>query len=297
MGLSKYPSKVNLPQSNPGCVTVLEYLIKKFPGISPDIWRARIVDSKVHWLNNEPITLMTPYRPQGCVCYYREVEQEPVIPFEERILFQDDHVLLVFKPHFLPVTPGGKYVEECLQNRLRRRTGVDELQALHRLDRETAGLVLFSVNPKTRPQYHDLFASRTIHKTYQAVAEVGEVSGIIGKEWKISNRIVKSDPRFTMKITSGEANAHSTIKCLTERGGQGLFELLPISGKTHQLRLHMMSLGWPILHDRFYPVLQPESSDDYTRPLQLLAKRLQYIDPITCEHRDFVVDEELIINP
>jgi tRNA pseudouridine32 synthase/23S rRNA pseudouridine746 synthase len=203
---------------------------------------------------------------------------------------------VAYKPHFLAVTPGGIYVNECLQNRLRRSTGIEALQALHRLDRVTAGLVIFSVNPDTRHRYHHLFETRQIHKTYQAIANISDSENLIGQEWEIKNRIVRSEPRFRMRVTEGEANSHSVIRCLQQSTQKALFELIPITGKTHQLRIHMQALGWPILNDKVYPQLQPRSADNCSTPLQLLAKALQFIDPVTQHPKCFSYDGNLSLN-
>ena len=295
MAISDRPSKLSLPQTNPGVATVLEYLIIKFPYINAEIWRQRISDGKVHWHDGSLITTQSAFRPQQRVYYYREVENEAIIPFEESILFQDQHILVAYKPHFLTVTPGGRYVNECLQNRLRRSTGIEALQALHRLDRATAGLVLFSINPDTRHYYHRLFETRQIHKTYQAIAEISDGENLIDQEWEIKNRIVRSEPRFLMHIVEGQANSHSVIRCLQQSAHKALFELNPVTGKTHQLRLHMQTLGWPILNDEYYPQLQPVSADNYSTPLQLLAKELQFIDPVTQHARCFSYDGNLLL--
>ena len=287
MAISEHASKLSLPQTNPGVATVLEYLIIKFPYIDAQIWRQRIADSKVHCHDGSLITPQSLFQSQLRVYYYREVESEPSIPFKETILFQDQHILVAYKPHFLAVTPGGIYVNECLQNRLRRSTGIEALQALHRLDRVTAGLVIFSTNPDTRHRYHHLFETRQIHKTYQAIAKISDGENLIGQEWEIKNRIVQSEPRFRMHVTEGEANSHSVIRCLQQSTQKALFELNPVTGKTHQLRLHMQALGWHILNDKYYPQLRPLSADDYTAPLQLLAKELQFIDPVTQHPRCF----------
>jgi tRNA pseudouridine32 synthase/23S rRNA pseudouridine746 synthase len=293
MAISEHPSKLSLPQTNPGVATVLEYLIIKFPYIDAQIWHQRMADGKVHWHDGALITALSPFKPQQRVYYYREVESEPVIPFQETILFQDPHILVAYKPHFLPVTPGGIYVNECLQNRLRKSTGIKSLQTVHRLDRVTAGLVMFSVNPDTRHHYHDLFKTRQIQKTYQAIANINEGDNLVGKEWQVKNRITQSDPKFLMQISEGEANSHSIIRCLEQTNKKALFELSPITGKTHQLRLHMQALGWPILNDKYYPQLQSQSADNYGAPLQLLAKELKFIDPVTQQPRRFTYDGHL----
>jgi tRNA pseudouridine32 synthase/23S rRNA pseudouridine746 synthase len=293
MTISEYPSKLSLPQANPGVTTVLEYLIIKFPYINAQIWQQRITDGKVHWHDGSLLTTQSLFRPQQRVYYYREVESEPSIPFKETILFQDEHILVAYKPHFLTVTPGGIYVNECLQNRLRRSTGIKALQALHRLDRVTAGLVMFSTNLLTRNQYHDLFRTRQIHKTYQAIANIGDDEKLTGQTWEVKNRIVHSEPRFRMQVAKGEANSHSVIRCLQQSTHQALFELNPVTGKTHQLRVHMQTIGFPILNDNYYPKLQPLSADDYSAPLQLLATELQFIDPVTLNPRRFSYDGHL----
>ncbi|MFT5895619.1 MAG: tRNA pseudouridine32 synthase/23S rRNA pseudouridine746 synthase [bacterium] len=295
MVISKHASKLSLPQTNPGVSTVLEYLIIKFPYIDAQIWRQRISDGKVHCHDGSLITTKSPFQSQQRIYYYREVECEPSIPFKEAIIFQDQHILVAYKPHFLAVIPGGVYVNECLQNRLRDSTGIKALQALHRLDRVTAGLVIFSINPDTRHRYHHLFATQQIHKTYQAVAKINDGENLIGRVWEIKNRIVHSERRFRMRMIEGEANSHSVIRCLEQTTQKALFELNPITGKTHQLRVHMQALGWPIMNDKYYPQLQPLSADNYSEPLQLLSKDIRFIDPVTQHPRCFSYKGSLLL--
>lgn len=288
MAIAQQPSKLSLPQTNPGVETVLEYLVIKFPYIDAQVWVQRMNAGKVHLYDGQLLSPSSPFKPQQRIYYYREVENEPKIPLVEEILFQDEHILVAYKPHFLAVTPGGQYINECLQNRLRHRTGIESLQAMHRLDRVTAGLVLFSVNPDTRNRYHELFKTRSIQKTYQAISTNIQNKAVTGQTWEVKNRIVTAEQRFRMRIAKGDANSHSIIHCIKHSANKALFELSPITGKTHQLRLHMQSLGWPILNDRYYPELQTLSEDDYTKPLQLLAKELKFIDPVTEQKRHFV---------
>ena len=289
MVIAKSPSKLTLPRINPGVSTVVDYLIGKFPQVDAQVWRQRAIDGKLHWHDGTAITLDSSYRPQQRVYYYREVACEPVVPFNEKILFEDADILVAHKPAFLPVTPGGNYVNECLQNRLRIKTGIENLQALHRIDRATAGLVMFSVNPVTCHLYHQLFATRQVNKIYQAIAQIDAAcdAPLKGQQWEMINRLETSDPRFLMRVEDGIPNSHSRIRCLDRLEGRALFELEPVSGKTHQLRVHMQTLGWPILHDRYYPELQPKSADDFAQPLQLLAQQLRFVDPVTSRPRSF----------
>jgi len=296
MVISEQPSKLSLPIINPGVETILQYLIMKFPRINALTWQQRMLDGKVYFHDGTLISAQTKFKSQQRIYYYREVDREPCIPFKEDILFQDQHIVVAYKPHFLPVTPGGVYINECLQHRLRVRTGIEELQALHRLDRVTAGLVIFSVNPDSRHYYHQLFKTRQISKSYQAIAEIDTNDNLVGKHWQVKNKIVQGEPRFRMQIAQGNANSHSNISCIEQQANKALFKLEPVTGKTHQLRLHMQALGLPILNDKYYPNLQPLSADNYAMPLQLLAKELKFIDPVTEQHRYFSYDGDLLLS-
>ena len=296
MTIANSPSKLSLPQQNPGVTTVLEFLILKFPAISADVWQQRMVDGKVHWHDGSLIHAHTAYAAQQRVYYYREVAREPVIPFSEEIIFEDELILVAYKPHFLPVMPGGEYVEECLQSRLRNKTGNRQLQAVHRIDNGTAGLVLFSVNRHSRQHYHGLFATHQVSKTYQAIASTINHPVLDNQQWEVKNRLQKSEPRFLMHIVEGLANSHSRIRCLQRSADKALFELNPITGKTHQLRVHMQSIGLPLVNDSYYPKLQSIKPSDYSKPLQLLAQKLQFIDPMTKLARCFSSKNELILD-
>jgi len=168
---------------NPGVATVLEFLQKKFARIPPDEWLQRVEAGKVHWLNGDSITVDTPYREQGQVCYYREVQSEPTIPFKEQVVYEDENILIAHKPHFLPIMAGGIFVNECLQARLQKQTANHDLQAMHRLDRMTAGLVLFSKHEAGRAAYHALFTQGGIDKTYLAVANFVEPVSLLHQLW------------------------------------------------------------------------------------------------------------------
>jgi len=292
MAIAKYPSVVTMPAAEKPYPSIAEFLFMKFPNISRNRWAERILAGKVLDEEGKAITAETPYSPSKRIFYFREIENEPVIPFAEQILFQDDELLVACKPHFLPVIPGGRYVEECLLNRLRNRTGIADLAPLHRLDRETAGIVIFSVNPKTRGRYHELFMRGKVEKTYHALAEVNQPPR--ENQWTVENRIVRGEPRFRMKTVPGVANSCSHIQLLEVKGNRGLFRLQPVTGKTHQLRLHMSGLGFRIVNDRVYPDLQPERDDDFDQPLQLLAKMVRFHDPVSGQDREFRSERELL---
>ena len=281
-------SKVTLPKSDPPPATVLEFLSARFPRI-PD-WASRMARGLVR-ADGAPLGAAAPYRPGLVVTYFREVAEEAPVPFEARILHRDARLLVADKPPFLPVVPAGGFVRETLLARLQAETGIADLVPLHRLDRETAGLVLFSVDPASRGAYAALFAGRGIAKAYEAVSEAaGEPAQ---REWRVENRIEAGEPFFRMATVDGPPNARSDIRLLQWQHGHARFEIRPETGKKHQIRLHMAAIGHPILHDRFYPELLPEGPPDFERPLQLLAKRLEFTDPLSGELRRFESEQVL----
>ncbi len=292
MGISKYPSVVTMPKVDVPYPSILTFLSRRFPGISRHTWETRISEGKVRDEKGHRITVESDYAPSERIFYFREVNAEPLIPFSEKILFIDDHILVACKPHFLPVTPGGRYVNECLLNRLRRSTGIEEMAPLHRIDRETAGLVLFSVNKKSRGCYATLFMNGRVEKTYQALSD--SVPTQNEHFWKVENRIEHGEPRFRMQTVPGTVNARSAIHLTGIKGRQARFILHPHTGKTHQLRIHMSSLGFGILNDRYYPELQDEREDDFDTPLQLIAKELRFTDPLTGREREFESQRTLL---
>lgn len=291
MAIAKTPSAITLPETAPPWPAILDFLIRTFPHVPAGTWEARLRDGKLLDESGQAIGADTPYIPGRRLFYFREVASEPVVPFREEILFRNDEILVADKPHFLPSVPGGRYVNECLEQRLRECTGNPDLVVLHRLDRETAGLVLCSVNPDTRGRYHDLFRRGSIEKTYEAVATV--TTAPRQRHWRVENRIVRGTPRFRMQIVPGAPNARSLIELLDATGERARFRLQPLTGKTHQLRLHLASLGFPILHDRYYPELEAERADDFSRPLQLLAGAMRFTDPVTGRIMEFQSERTL----
>jgi tRNA pseudouridine32 synthase/23S rRNA pseudouridine746 synthase len=295
MGLSKYPSVVTLPKTDMPYPSLLAYLCRKFSAISQETWEQRILEGKVLDENSRQITPDTKYTPLSRIFYFREVSNEPFIPFAEKILFLDDEILVACKPHFLPVTPGGRYVDECLLNRLRRSTGIEDLAPIHRIDRETAGLVLFSVNKRNRGLYSTLFMNGHVEKSYRAISACQPLQKTAS--WEVEDRIERGEPWFRMKRVPGTINARSIINLVQVKEKKAFFVLHPHTGKTHQLRIHMSGLGFAILNDRYYPDLQPESEDNFDTPLQLVAHKLQFKDPLTGIHREFASERKLLWQP
>jgi tRNA pseudouridine32 synthase/23S rRNA pseudouridine746 synthase len=275
-------SRVWLP--NGPWKTIGEYFVIRFPRVERESWVRRVNRGELVDERGVAITLNHNYRCGACIYYYRERAIEAAIPFQESILFQNDELLVVDKPHFLPVTPGGRFLRETLLVRLKLRTGLETLSPIHRLDRETAGVMMLSVNPSTRSLWQSLFRKKLVNKYYEALALLrSDLVFPIEKQ----SRIKRDDAFFRMREVDGEPNTHTLIDLLETRDNCALYALTPVTGKMHQLRVHMNALGIPILNDAFYPVAQPAGQDDFSKPLKLLAKRISFTDPITGEYRLF----------
>lgn len=288
-------STLQLPQAP--TVSLLDGLCVRFPQVDRQQWAARMTSGRVLDASGSPLGVDAPYRVGQVIHYFREVEDEPRIPFEETIVHADPHLVVADKPHFLPVAPTGIYVRETLLTRLMRKLDNPDLVPLHRIDRGTAGLVLFSANPATRAAYQGLFRERHIDKEYEALAPA-----ITGVTWPLlrESRLAGGEPFFRMQEVDGPANATSWIERIEpadagEGGASDMrqagqlwrYRLRPMTGRKHQLRVHMAALGAPILNDRAYPLLLPEEPDDYAQPLQLLARTLKFQDPINGLQRHF----------
>jgi len=272
---------VHLPPGDWTCV--LDALCARFAAISRAQWLDRIARGRVLDAQGAAITPHTPYRAGLRIHYYREVVDEAPIPFLESVLHLDEHLLVADKPHFLPVTPAGGFVEQCLLYRLIRRGHADPVP-LHRIDRLTAGLVLFSINPASRAAYQALFRERAIVKRYEALA--APLPGLAFPLRRCS-RIVADEPFFRMREVDGEANSETRIEVLGRRDDHWHYALYPVTGKKHQLRVQMAALGAPIRHDPWYPQLADKGVDDYQHPLQLLAHSLAFVDPLSGQPRRF----------
>jgi tRNA pseudouridine32 synthase / 23S rRNA pseudouridine746 synthase len=284
--------RLRTPDDGPW-TTMRDHLVARLPRVEPAridamLRAGAIVD------RHGPVDPRAPYRPREFLWFHRELPDEVPVPFPVDVLHRDDEVLVVDKPHFLATIPRGRHIVETVLVRLRRELGLPELSPAHRLDRVTAGVLLLVVRRERRGTYQTLFRDRRVHKTYEAVAPHDPGLAL---PRTVESRIVKERGVLLAREVPGPPNARTHVELLEHRGGLARYRLTPLTGRTHQLRLHLRGLGVPILGDRFYGTAsgEPEDAalDDWTRPLQLLATTLEYPDPRTGAPRRFTTRRTL----
>ncbi|MFB7108306.1 RluA family pseudouridine synthase [Streptomyces sp. NPDC056291] len=278
------PVRVRLPAAGTW-TTVRAYLVERLSGAGPGVVGAMVDAGRVVGADGRAVAPDAPYEPGMYVWFHRELPEEVPVPFPLGVVHRDEHLVVVDKPHFLATTPRGSHVTETALARLRRELGIPALSAAHRLDRLTAGLVLFTVRPEERGAYQTLFRDRLVRKEYEAVAPY-DPALVLPRT--VRSRIVKERGVQAAREVAGEPNAVTRVELAEHRAdGLGRYRLAPATGQTHQLRVHMNALGVPILGDPLYPVVKPPvPAGDFRRPLQLLARTLEFTDPVTgTEHR------------
>lgn len=277
-------ARVRLPADPNGAwPTVRDHLVARYgSAIGTARVDAMFAEGAFVGADGRPVPADEPYRAGRCLWFHRDLPAEEPVPFPVGVVYRDERILVVDKPHFLATTPRGRHVTETAVARLRRDLGLPRLQPAHRLDRLTAGLVLFVVRPEDRGAYQTLFRDRRVRKEYEAVAPYDPGLGL---PVTVRSHIVKERGVVAAyEVADAAPNSESRIELVGRRGPLGRYRLVPETGRTHQLRVHMNRLGVPILHDPLYPVvLDDDAPEDFSRPLQLLARVLEFSDPVTGE--------------
>jgi tRNA pseudouridine32 synthase/23S rRNA pseudouridine746 synthase len=279
---------------------VLAFLQTRFPH-APD-WPERLQAGTVLDAHGQAVAAQTPCPPGTLLWYWRRPAPEARVPFEVVLLHRCERLVVVDKPPFLSVTPGGRHLQETVLLRLQQQLGLPDLTPLHRLDRDTAGVLAFAVQPETRAAYQALWRRRAVHKVYEAIAPWREelVFPLTAR-----HRLVEAEGAgfMQMQVVAGVPNAETLVERLgevtpTARPGErlALYRLTPHTGRKHQLRAQTAALGLPIVNDRIYPDLLADAPDDYERPLQLLARSLRFIDPLDGRERQFESRQRLGAN-
>nr|WP_236971388.1 pseudouridine synthase [Mycobacterium haemophilum] len=244
--------------------------------------RAKVLAGEVVDADGGVIDAGTVLASGSYVYLYRDLPDEVPVPFDIPVLHQDDDIVVVDKPHFVATMPRGRHVAQTALVRLRRELGLPELSPAHRLDRLTAGVLLFTTRREVRGRYQTLFARGAVAKTYLARAAV-DPALVLPR--LVIGRIVKRRGNLQAVCEPGVPNAETLVELMSP---DGLYRLTPRTGRTHQLRVHMASLGVPIIGDPLYPNIFEVPADDFSAPLQLLAQRIEFDDPLTGLRREFV---------
>jgi tRNA pseudouridine32 synthase / 23S rRNA pseudouridine746 synthase len=260
-----------------------DHLVDRLPRVDPARIDAMLAERRIVGTDG-PIAPDAPFEPDSFLWFHRDLPDEVAVPFEIDVVHRDERLVVVDKPHFLATIPRGRHILQTALVRLRRELDLPTLSPAHRLDRVTAGLLMFVVRPQDRGLYQSLFRDRRVHKTYQAIAR--DDPGLELPQTVVS-RIVKHRGVICALEEPGAPNAQTRVERLEQRAGLARFRLTPSTGRTHQLRLHMSGLGVPILGDDFYPELRERPLDDFRHPLQLLAETLEFVDPVDGTARRF----------
>ena len=303
------PSTVGVPANT--TLAAIDFLAAKFSAISREEWLSRFETGQILNATGRVMAPQDSLHNQSHLHYYRSIRNEPELPFKATVIFQDEFLVVVDKPHFMPVTPGGRYLQQSLLVQLKQQLNLPELSPVHRIDRETAGLVVFSVRAQDRNAYQELFRLRQVDKIYEAIAGAPETSALNPKFPLVHRSLMDEDMQFFRMrevITDGshshnEFNSETWIDCVERIATQEIaiqtdgikelalarYQLKPVTGQRHQLRVHMNSLGLPLLGDQFYPLVQigADENDNFEHPLQLLAKSIFFKDPISGFPRSF----------
>lgn len=309
------PSKTapnNTAPNNTAPATIADYLIARFYPNDPQIIYARFNTGEVRLDDGTILTGDSPYMPGERIWYFRELADEPQLPSDMPVLYEDEHVLAIDKPHFLPTTPRGAYIAQTALTKLRVREQNPLLIPIHRLDRPTAGVLLFAKTVEARRPFQMMFQHRQVSKTYRAVAPVPAAAAeqaLSAEGLQVRSHIQKIRDQLQVQQLSEqecaaqgvEPNTLTTVKILrtftpSAQAVEGwraepnrewaLYDLAPHTGKTHQLRAHLNMLSSPILGDVLYPQVLPDAPDRPEYPLQLLAYSLHFKHPITGERVD-----------
>ncbi|MEU1217304.1 pseudouridine synthase [Streptomyces sp. NPDC005791] len=275
------PVRVRLPEDPGGAwPTVRDHLLDRFAAaVGARRVDAMLAEGLFVGADGGPVDGDEPYAAGRFLWFHRDFAPEEPVPFPVGVVYRDEHLLIADKPHFLATTPRGRHITQTAVARLRRELDLPELQPAHRLDRLTAGLVLCVVRAGDRGAYQTLFRDRLVRKEYEAVAPYDPGLAL---PRTVRSRIVKERGVIAAREEPGAANSESRVELLEHRGVLGRYRLLPATGRTHQLRVHMNALGLPLVNDPVYPAVEPEPErEDYARPLQLLAKVLEFTDPVT----------------
>ena len=254
--------------------------LSDFVDVAGFLARGRFVDEA-----GSPVDGDAPYRSCAFVWFHRDRAEETIVPGRIHIVHRDERIVAVDKPAFLSTIPRGRHVLQSVVVRLRAELGLPELSPLHRLDRVTSGILILATERRWRGAYQSMFQRGEVGKTYRALAPLRPEL-----DFPVTVRNHLSKPRGQVQaevIPGAPVNAVSLIEREAQLQALAVYRLTPQTGRTHQLRMHMLGLGIPIWDDPLYPVVEDVALDDFSRPLQLLASEVRFTDPVDGSPRLF----------
>ena len=272
--------------------TVLDFMIERFPHLGPDVLRRKMAAGHIYYDDGQSVPALAQCIAGQRLWYFREIANEVMIPFEFDILHEDEHLIVIDKPHFLSTTPVGNFLHETVVTRLRKQTGNMAITPAHRLDRATAGVLMLTKHKAAREPYQSLFARRDTEKTYHAICRY---NASLPKHFSVHLRLIENPDDIFVSVVEGQPNSHTQVTLLAREDDLAYYQLNPSSGRKHQLRAHMAHHNASIVHDNWYPIAEPERPDRFHQPLQLLAKSLTFHDPFTGKLREFSSRRSLLL--
>ena len=291
--------KSKVPSNYRG-LSLIDYLVKRFTYLSKELWLSRILNGAV-LINDKIVSADFVISTDDSIAYTMPDYKEEPADLNYKIIYEDEFILAIDKPGNLLVHYNRRNFTRNLIYQLRQEHDPTYPNAdiINRLDRETSGIVLVSKKNDVVKKMSSLFVNRQVLKTYIAV-----VHGAINTSGVIDAPIGKNlDSRIgsKQKIDGVKAKEAITKYRLLERVADNfsLVELNPETGRTHQLRVHLASIGHPIVGDKFYSISDEEFFEMKNGDKSIMKKLIISRQALHCSTLSFIhpfTGKELIIN-
>lgn len=258
---------------------LIDIFIEEFRDRSPEYYRKTIAAGKVY-LNENVANLDSIVRNGDLIVHEIHRHEPPVTSRPVKTVFEDDDLLVIDKPSGIPVHPTGRYRFNTITKLLEKERGYS-VHPCNRLDRLTSGLMFLAKNPKGADKMADQMKAREVSKEY--------VARVVG-EFPIGKIIVDKplrtvDPKVGLNVTcsvdeEGAKEARTSFERISYDGKTSIVRCKPLTGRTHQIRVHLQSLGHPIANDPIYSnpnIWGPELGKNYTGDYSEIIDKLDKV--------------------